>query len=328
MPYYDGLLFRDSTSDTGVVPSPGYPYYSPDIICHDQVADPQSYFTANYSSDPNQPVQLGSNTNFVYVRTKNLSTAAQSNWYVFVYRASSSLFLNTNIWKNNGLNTLGGQPYIQLATVQPNAVAVGGDVFVLGALSSNLFCLIGVASPTSTPNIPNPFTSYSDYITWVRQNQNVCGRNMTLAQNFPNRQYERVDSFSNPESTAVPVLFQVSATGPLPTGTTFGVVCSPLNINTSWNVSQGPIQTTSAMCPAGFNGTVTTWGSLPSGVTQWPTGARIDNTIFVGRSASDPVARYATDFAALSVRREEVEGLEPEGVLVRLGNCATQFVTQ
>ncbi|MBF0175782.1 MAG: hypothetical protein HQL63_02865 [Magnetococcales bacterium] len=60
MPTYDGFLMRDSLSDDGIVPSPGYPYYSPDMIGHAQVADPVSYFTANYATDPNQPLQMGS----------------------------------------------------------------------------------------------------------------------------------------------------------------------------------------------------------------------------------------------------------------------------
>ncbi|WP_262422210.1 hypothetical protein [Brevundimonas denitrificans] len=208
---YNGLLMRDSLQDTGVIPSPGYPYYSPDLICHEQVADPQSFFTGNYDTDPNQPVQLGSQTNFFYVRTKNLSDGPVSGWYIHCYRSSASLFMTPSIWKNNPLYTRSGNPFVQTGSIASGAVGVGQDNFLLDAISSPLFCMIGVASPSSTPSIPDGFTSYGDYVLWVRQNQNVCGRNLTYLQSFPDRQFSRLDALSNPSNEAVPVLAKVEA---------------------------------------------------------------------------------------------------------------------
>jgi len=328
MPFYDGLLMRDSLGDTGVVPSPGYPYYAPDVICHDQVANPQQFFSGNYSGDPSQPVQLGSHTNLLYTRAMNLSTSVKSGWSIHLYRASSSLFLNPSIWRNNVVSTQSGQSSVPLADVQPNAVVVAGEPFILDALASNLFCLIAIASSSPSPSIPSGFSAYADYISWVRQNQNVCGRNLSLVRNFPSRQYERLDTFSNPESTSVPTLFRVSVSGSLPAGTTFGLTCAPLSIATSWNVSQGPVQTASGMTPASFDGTVTTWGSLPAGVSQWPSNATIDTTVYVGVDAEHPAAAAAASFDELGIGPDEAADLVPNGQLVRLGNCATAFVTQ
>lgn len=325
MPAYDGMLMRDALNDNGTVPSPGYPYYSPDIICYPQVANPQTFFAANYTSDPNQAVQLGSATNLLYVRGKNLSANPLSNWNVFLYRASSSLFLTPSIWRQNTVKTLSGQPYVALPTTASQGIAVGNEPFMLDALSSNLFCLVGVATAGTSPTIPASFATYNDYVMWVRQNQNVCGRNLTTARNFPNRQYERVDTLSCPETTPVPVLFQVTLVGTLPAGTTFGLVCAPLGINASWNVSQGPIQTASGMCPASFNGTVTTWASLPAGTTKWPPGARLDTTYYVGINNDAPAAVYAASEQEVSVRPPELDEAMPNGSLVRIGNCATVF---
>ncbi len=325
MPVYDGMLMRDALNDDGTVPSPGYPYYSPDVICYQQVANPQSFFSANYSSDPNQPVQLGSATNLLYVRAKNLSTQTLSGWNVFLYRANSSLFLNTNVWRQNNVQTVGGSNYCSLPTTQPQGIAVGNDVFVLSSLSSNLFCLIGVAVAGTSPNIPPPFATYNDYVMWVRNNQNVCGRNLTTAQNYPTRQYERLDTFSNPQSDSVPTLFRVSVVGSLPTGTTFGLTCTPLNVNSSWNISQGPMQTASGICPPNFNGTVTTWASLPSGSSVWPPGARLDTTVYVGIDNEAPAAKFAASPEELGIGLEAVQDLVPNGTLVRVGNCATVF---
>lgn len=328
MPFFDGILMRDTIGDDGTVPSPGYPYSSPDMICYQQVANPKTFFAGNYGTDPNQPVQLGSALNFLYVRGKNLSSTPLTGWRVFVYRASSSLFMNTNIWRNNPLSTASGAGYVIFDTVQPGAVVVGDDNFLLSGLANNLFCLVGIASSTPAPVIPAPFTNYSDYVLWVRQNQNVCGRNLTVARSFANRQYERLDSFSNPETQSVPTLFVVKVTGSLPAGTTFGITCAPLGVDASWNISQGTRQTASGFCPAGFNGTVTTWASLPSGGSSWPPGAQVSTTTYVGRDANDPAARYATSFRRLRLHRRSVTGLAPQGVLVQVGNCATLFVSQ
>ncbi|HZV74494.1 MAG TPA: hypothetical protein VFF79_12320 [Conexibacter sp.] len=327
MPAYDGMLLRDALTDDGSVPSPGYPYYSPDLICYPQVANPQTFFTANYTSDPNQAAQLGTALNRVYVRGKNLAPTPLSGWNVFLYRASSSLFMTPSIWVRNQVPTFSGGTYVSLPATQPQGIAVGSDCFMLSGLSSNLFCLVGVATAGTSPSIPATFASYGDYVSWVRQNQNVCGRNLSLAQSFPNRQYERLDAFSNPASESVPTLFRVALTGTLPAGSTFGLVCAPLNVNTSWSISQGPVQTASGMTPAAFNGTVTTWASLPSGTTRWPSGVRLDTTVYVGIDSEHPASAFAAPPEELAITADEAAALMPSGTLVRLGNCATVFQT-
>lgn len=328
MAEYDGLLMRDSLADTGVVPSPGYYYHSPDVIAHAQVADPQTFFAGNYSSNPNQPIQGGSRLNLIYVRAKNLSTAAKSGWFIHAYRANSSLFMTPSIWLGNKLSTASGNDYVTIGTVQPNQVIVGNDNFVLDAIANNLYCLIGVVSATNTPSIPASFSTYSAYVDWVHQNQNVCGNNLTLVRDYPNRSYERNDSFSNPESSAVPVLIKVVASG-LAGATTFGLQCAPLNINANQTVSVSNTLTGSGMAPAGFSGTVTTWGTLPTGESQWPVGARLDTTVYVGRDADDELAaKYAEDNSKLGVNFDEHKLFSPEGVLIRVGDVATEIVAQ
>jgi len=326
MEQFNGFLMRDSVSDTGQVPSPGYPYSSPDIIAHAQVADPNRFFTDNYASDPNQPVEAGSRINPVYVRAKNLSDQPLNNYYISVFRADTSLFLRPSIWRNNPLSTAEGNSSVSLpATVAPGAVAVGSAPFLLNAVNSNLFCCIGIAGPTATPQIPNDFPNYESYITWVRNARNICGRNLNKVRSYPNRWFERLDTFSNPSTTDyVPTLFQVTVRGTLPAGSTFGLQCAPLGIATNWNIANGPVQTTSGMTPPDFDGTVTTWAILPTN-TPWPPDTSIDTSVWVGFPATSPVAQYATALSELGVRAEQVEGLG-SGVLVRLGNCQTVFV--
>lgn len=324
MSVYDGLFMRDALEDNGTVPSPGFYYMSPDIICHSQVADPQTFFINNYNSDPNQPVELGSAINFIYARAKNLSDSSLSG-YIHVYRSSSSLFMTPGIWKNNALQTLAGASYLTLNNVASGQIAVGNDHFVMEAVKSNLFCMVGIASTEINPVIPDDFSSYSDFILWVRQNQNVCVRNFSLTNNYPDRNYERLDSFSNPENKDVPAMFKVTATN-LPAGTIFGIQCAPLNIDKSQNVNDGTILTDSGMCPANFEGTVTTYATLPSGISQWPDNARLEVEVYIGLDLNTPAAIYAEPWDNLPLKRHEIPYLQSNGILVRLGYCGTEFI--
>ena len=56
---YDGLLMRDNLEDTGVVPSPGYPYHSPDIIAHSQVEKPDTFLKLTMIQTLMRPLKLG-----------------------------------------------------------------------------------------------------------------------------------------------------------------------------------------------------------------------------------------------------------------------------
>ena len=235
--------------------------------------------------------------------------------------------MKPSIWKNNRLQTINGTPYLTLNPIDPGQIGVGNDHFVLSALNSNLFCMVGIVSSEQEPAIPGDFSTYSDFVLWIRNNQNICVRNLSLTQNFPNRNYERLDSFSNPESIAVPTLFKVTATN-LPAGTSFGVQCTPLNVNKSQTVDQGTILTDSGMCPANFDGTVTTFGTLPSGTTVWPDNARLEIEVYVGLDENDPATIYAEPWDTFVIKPHEMKGLRQNGTLVRIGSCGTEFINQ
>ena len=59
MTTYDGLLMRDNLADNGVVPSPGYPYHSPDIIAHSQVEKPDTFLKLTMIQTLMRPLNLG-----------------------------------------------------------------------------------------------------------------------------------------------------------------------------------------------------------------------------------------------------------------------------
>lgn len=324
MSEYSGMFMRDDLSDTGMVPSPGYPYHSPDIIAHAQANDPQSYFISNYGSNPNQPVQTGGANNFVYTRAKNLSSSALNGWYISLFQASSSYFMTPSIWRNNRLSTFAGNNAVALPPLASGAIGVGSEPFLLSDLSSHDFCMIGMASQGPNPTIPPDFTTYDAYIQWVRTNQNVCGNNLTVRSDFASRQWDRLDSLVNPEGSDVLTAFRTTASSDVPAGTTFGVQCDPLSVNKSQNVNDGRVLAASGMMPAGFNGLVTTFGSLPSGVTEWR--GTIQTETYIARESDSAVARFAVDLAALGehVRAEPLIAGHG-GVLVLLGSVGTLF---
>ncbi|NET39503.1 MAG: hypothetical protein F6K19_47330 [Cyanothece sp. SIO1E1] len=318
---------RDDLSDTGVIPSPGYPYNSPDIISHAQVASPKTYFKNNYNINPNQPIELGSHINFIYVRAKNLSSATKSSYYISVYRSPSSLWLTPSLWKPYKLKTQSGEDYVTLDPVNPNAIVVGNDNFILDGMATNYFCVVGVASNQKDPTLPNSFSSYSDYWNWIRNNQNICGNNLNQIRSFPNRQFERLDNFENPSDQPAPILIKLTASGPLPSGTVFGVSCAPCNISRQQTVSQGTILTASGMVPAHFNGSVKTYAELPSNGT-WPAGATITTHLYVGQDADSESAQYATPHEIIGVKQRDLgEYHAKNGVLVLLGSTGTEFVS-
>jgi hypothetical protein len=326
MPQYDGLLMRDTTDDTGIVPSPGYPFHSPDVICHAQVADAQTFFKNNYNSDPNQPAQLGSQVNYIYVRAKNLATTAKAGWYIHVYRSSSSLFMTPSIWKNNPLSTQSGDSYVTLGTLKPGEVGVGNANFLLSGLASDLFCLVGIASATPTPSIPASFGSFSDYIVWVRSNQNVCGTNVTMLRDYPNQQWDRLDSFSNPSGDEMLTTFKVEAKGPLPANTSYGIRCAPLGIDARTTVGQKRKLSASGFTPGNFSGNVETWGSLAV-AGKWPAGAMLETTVYVGLPHTDAAAIFATPWDKFPANFHKELGMQLDtGRLVQIGTTGTSFV--
>lgn len=318
------LFMRDDLNDNGTIHHHGSYCSSPDIICHSQVAYPKEFFKDNYNQDPNESVQLGSAVNFIYTRLKNLYTTA-SGGYIHLYRSRASLFMHPSIWKNNKLMTQEGKSYVTIDTTEPNQVAVANEPFIIEAIKSNLFCIVGIASQDKDPIIPDDFSNYSDFILWVKGNQNVSVRNLSLERNCTKKDYERLDNFSNPEIIPVPALFKVEAIG-LPEGTVFGVKCAPLAIDDNQSINKGNILTASSICPARFDGTVTTYAILPNNVSKWPKGARLDIDVYVGLEENSDAAIYAENWEDFNSDHHELMGRSNGGHLVKIGSCSTEFI--
>lgn len=333
MAIYNYILVRDTLDDTGTVPSPGYPCASPDLICQQtQVTDPQTYFKNNYTSDPNQSIEFGGEPNFVYVRGKNMADNAKSG-YMFVYWSKGSLLLTPSNWIKNQLKVIkpGGVqvPYIEFLNVASQEIRASMDHYTWVPQTREHTCLVGVMSPTSIPNIPSSFADNEAFVSWVRQNQNVCWRNLNIENQHPDPSYVSIYPFGNLDDTQVLMFFQVVVSNNIPIGTTINLKCEPLSINWSQQITTDPQSRTvlrNGNCPSKYEGTVNILAYLPQGKT-WPPGGQIDTTAWIGAMAKHPIARFGIPIKKFAIpANDTIPAGYSNGYLTRLGNCAVRFV--
>lgn len=275
MAYQNKLLFRDDTDDDGSTPSHGSAYHSPDIISHEQLADPQTELTASYARDVNQGVPIGSKTNFVYTRTRSLDSAPQEG-YLRLYRADVNLFMTPSVWRSNGMKTPAGDPFVKVSAPRKDDIAVGVTPFLLDATASDRFCLVGIANTDRAETVPEDFQTYNDFLVWVHQNPGVCVRNLNVISST-RTSFEQLDGLKNPEGTPRHAAFYLTATN-VPIGTTIGMQCAPAKLDASMVTASDPEILSAAVpaVPAYFDGYVRVWAALPSSVHAWPDDARLD----------------------------------------------------
>ncbi len=328
MGYQNSLLFRETLNDTGVIPTAGSIYSSPDIISHVQVADHKNFFKNNYATDPNQRVNMGTTNNFIYTRVKNLQeTTEPVTGYLALYKANSSLFMRPSIWRDNPLRTVNNALYSTLTSSTPGEVVVSNDIFLLSGLQNNLFCMVGIVSGEKQLTIPEDFSSYDNFAYWLRMNQSVCVRNLSLEYNCQKYNYERLDSFSNPENQEVLIAFKLIATK-LPKDTKFGMFCEPLDIKTESVFESGDkkIITMSAMAPPLLDGYVKTYGILPSGTSTWPAEASLEIESWTEMLPHHQSYHFGQEVAHFNLSANENALFQSNGRLVRIGACKTVFM--
>lgn len=325
MPTWTDLYVRDSLSDRGTVPSPGLPYYSPDLIVHAQVADPVTVFRGNYDSDPNQTIEFGE-YNYVYGRARNLGTSTTGG-QMRVYTTKTSLVMFPQQWRQNGLTTAGGHDSVSLAAVAHDDITVTPEPFVWTPPTNDGYgyCMIGQLITADHPNvIPDSMDSWDDFVHWVRMSPNVCWRNLHIVNNRTDPDYDQLQVFSNPTPNEVPITFRAVCTG-LPAATVIRLVCDPLDINVSQTLTKSPQSVyASQTCPADFHGSLQAMAVLPPGHI-WPTGASIVVHCYIGVEGGDSLAVFADDWSKHDIAPEALTALPRAGRLVEVGNVATHF---
>jgi hypothetical protein len=212
---YDDLYVRDNLRDTGIIPSTGENYLSPDIIPYQE--DALSWDTANstYSQDIAKSV-TGNRANNIYVRAKNLRATAETG-IVNLYRAEASLFLTPNTWIKVGIAS--GTYDADLVykngekSIPTQGIAIGSPAFVIKDLTENHPCLITVVNtPAHKVNIPVRFASNSAFEQWVRDNPAVAHRNICY---YPgdNTKINQTMSFGNLNQSPEYFIFRAEGQG-------------------------------------------------------------------------------------------------------------------
>lgn len=342
MATWNDLLIRDSQQDTGTVPSPGYPYTSPDIICTQQntYSNPNQQFgsSESYGVDPNLAV-IAQQNNYFYIRAKNLGAQAQSG-QAYVYWTKASLLMTPNLWFNQPLKVnIGGnwQANNPLPSAATGAISVcqAPYAWTPPPISGNdHFCLVGAVGTSLhawPPAQPPSFANADAFALWVRNNQNICWRNLSLITNPAVPQWDRVDSLANPWSDDRPLLVSATCTN-LPIGTNVTLKCTALGINTTQAITNSTKQVVygqGVTIPAGFNGYVETLAVLPNG-SRWPSGALINTTAYIGTVSRSAIAAFAHDFGEDTRHPHVAKALAlagdgNDGRLVAIGNCTTTY---
>lgn len=331
MGYQNSFLFRESLLDVGIIPTSHSLYSSPDIICHKLVDNPNDFFSKNYNQDVSERVKLGSNLNFMYARVKNISTDnTPVIGYVNIYRAASSLFMQPSLWKNNLLPTVGGNRSLMVHSVQPGEIVTGNDIFRLSGLDSDIFCLVGIVSDSPTPTVPeSDFKSYNDYIIWIRNNQAVCARNLSTLSTTK-RHYESLHDISNPEDEEREVFIRVKASDNLPAGTLFGVCSDTLGFQEERiiNASGRNEFVVLTHLPPKYRTWISSYASLPSGISEWPAGGTIEVGFYVTMEPQQQAFRFSAPAANFGIRNIKPMNATPMHRLVQLGCCSTVFINR
>jgi serine protease len=170
------VYIRDNLGDTGAVPSAGALSVSPDIIVTlAEVADPQATYGAGSASENIDTlggyVESGQD-NFVYVRMKNRGTGIAEGTTASVYWAT--------------VGTLVVPPWNAIGTTA--AVDVGPSLTVSDAVpwlepqvpATGHYCFVATVHHALDPTPALPGGSWSDFVAYIRNNNNATWRNFNV----------------------------------------------------------------------------------------------------------------------------------------------------
>jgi serine protease len=216
------LYLRDYVGDTGN-PTGGAVSMSPDIILRAAaIADPQTSFGSGSGTENNPALSTDAETghdNFVYVRVLNRGGSDASTVDVDVYWSKPATLVAPP-WKYIGTaslptvpsgNVLAVSDAVTWGTAGPNGIPAPGH-----------YCLIAVAGNAEDPK-PDPatFANFDQYVTYVRNNNNVAWRNFDVVlgppSSSPPRGFYKRD-FVIPGAFDTSRRFELQSVGRLPKG--------------------------------------------------------------------------------------------------------------
>jgi hypothetical protein len=239
MAMWNDLLLRLNLADNGTYPNrPGSPCESPDIIPYGvaPIPDWQTVFAGNYGSDVGTNPVVNQD-NFIYGRTKNLSGNSSTGDYSCYWSPASALMWPKQ-WSGNVMQTNQGASHTTFPLAAPGAIAVCAEPLKWNPrpiASNNHYCLVGRVSTESHPNPIPDVTRLPDFAQYIRDNPDMCWRNVALVDgNMPetvfNVSYDQGDDpglmivqiagtslpVAGPGQIPAQVAFNCSSPGPQP----------------------------------------------------------------------------------------------------------------
>jgi hypothetical protein len=239
MAMWNDLLLRLNLSDDGTYPNrPGVPCASPDIIPYGvaPIDGWQTFFAGNYAADVGKNPSVNQD-NFVYARAKNLSANSATGDF-YGYWSPASILMWPKQWSGNVMQTNQGDKFVTFPLTPPDGIAVCSEPLKWNPRPigpNDHYCLVGRVSTESHPNPIPDVTRLPDFAQYIRDNPNMCWRNVALIDaNMPttvfNVGYDQGDQggqmivqiqgtampVAGPGQTPAQVAFNCSTPGPQP----------------------------------------------------------------------------------------------------------------
>ena len=178
------VYVRDFVGDVGSSHS-GAISTSPDVILRpNSVTNPQGFYGSGSGTE--NDMNLGfeaefGQDNFVYVRALNRGGATASNVQATVYWSEVATLLTPDTWNVIGTVSLPNVPMGDVLTVAPALTWPAGQIPAPGH-----YCFVCLMDAVNDP-APGPaaFTNWSNFETFVRNNNNVTWRNFNVVNNVP-----------------------------------------------------------------------------------------------------------------------------------------------
>lgn len=324
MSYQNNILIRTSLTDEGIVGQRNFSYKSPDMICHQQVDDPEEFFIASYRTDPNMSLDRNSAINYVYIRGKGLERATKG--YVRLYACGSSLFMQPSQWKNTKIYTVDAQSYAELCAEEKDYITVTKKPFLVNGFNTGYYCMVAIVTDDKNEVFPDDFSTTDQFNYWVRTNTGVAIRNFSVLKSGIVYDFQRLDSLINPENRSILATIKVSWTG-LPAGYTVGIRCDTLDGMAASNVSDGNNGKVfaSADLPIGFDGYIETYAYNNDGESSFPEDAQITTQFYTEVTADQLCYKYGNTLEELGLDGLRNTWFTGNGKLILTGECSSIF---
>lgn len=178
------IFIRDFVGDIGD-PHTGAVSASPDIILRPApVANPQVTLGAGSGTENSNTLGDQAETghdDYIYVRVLNRGNRAATNVLATVYWSPVATLVTPNLWTLVGSITIPSVPSGNILTVSDAIVWPSAAIPAPGH-----FCFVGLINSVDDPApSPTDFLNWNNFVSFIRENNNVTWRNFNVVSSSP-----------------------------------------------------------------------------------------------------------------------------------------------